>query len=74
MNEVVIVSATRTPIGKIRGALSPVRADDLAALVIRSALDRAGLDGGEVEEVPSTTHPLGQCCITVAAAWGRYAE
>jgi 3-oxoadipyl-CoA thiolase len=51
MNDVVIVAATRTPLGKIRGALSSVRADDLAATVIRSALNRAGLQGSEVEEV-----------------------
>ena len=34
MNDVVIVSAVRTPIGKIRGALSEVRPDDLAALKV----------------------------------------
>lgn len=51
MNDVVIVSAVRTPIGKIRGALSSVRPDDLAALVIRAALDRAGVDAALVEEV-----------------------
>ena len=33
MNDVVIVSAVRTPIGKIRGTLSQVRPDDLAAIV-----------------------------------------
>ena len=51
MSEVVIVSAVRTPIGKIRGALAAVRPDDLAALVIRAAVERAGIDGGSVEEV-----------------------
>ncbi len=51
MNEVVIVSAVRTPIGKIRGALSAVRPDDLAALIIGAALEQAGVDGGMVEEV-----------------------
>ena len=51
MNDVVIVSAVRTPIGKIRGALSSVRPDDLAALVIRAALERAGVDATLVEEV-----------------------
>ena len=44
MTEVVIVSAVRTPIGKIRGALSDVRPDDLAALVIKEAVSRAGID------------------------------
>ncbi len=51
MDDVVIVSAVRTPIGRIRGALSDVRADDLAGMVIREALERAGVDGGGVEEV-----------------------
>ena len=50
-HDVVIVSATRSPIGKIRGALSPVRPDDLAALLLRSALDRAHLSGEEIDEV-----------------------
>src|SRR5690606_10090881 len=51
MNEVVIVSAVRTPIGAIRGALSAVRPDDLAALVIQEAVKRAGVDPALVEEV-----------------------
>ena len=51
MNEVVIVSAVRTPIGRIRGALSQVRLDDLAALVLRVAVERAGIDPASIEEV-----------------------
>ena len=51
MNEVMIVSAVRTPIGQIRGALSQVRPDDLAGLVIREAVRRAELDPAEVDEV-----------------------
>jgi acetyl-CoA C-acetyltransferase len=51
MNEVVIVSAVRTPIGKHGGALSTVRPDDLAALVIKEAVARAGVDAPEIEEV-----------------------
>ncbi len=51
MNEVVIVSAVRTPIARIRGALSSVRPDDLAAVVIREAVTRAGVDPLEIEEV-----------------------
>jgi 3-oxoadipyl-CoA thiolase len=49
--EVVIVAAARTPIGRLRGALSPVRPDDLAARAVREAVRRAGIDGGDVEEV-----------------------
>ncbi len=51
VTEVLIVSAVRTPIGKIRGTLSSVRPDDLAALVIREAVARAGLAPDEIEEV-----------------------
>lgn len=51
MTEVVIVSAVRTPIGKLGGALSGVRPDDLAALVINEATRRAGIDPAAVEEV-----------------------
>ncbi len=51
MHEVVIVSAVRTPIASIRGGLSSVRPDDLAAVVIREAVSRAGIDPLEIEEV-----------------------
>lgn len=50
-HDVVIVSATRSPIGKIRGSLSTIRPDDMAALMMQSALQRAGLEGGELDEV-----------------------
>lgn len=51
MTEVVIVSAVRTPIGRIRGALSDVRPDDMAGLVIGEAVRRAGIDPALIEEV-----------------------
>ncbi len=51
MNEVVIVEAVRTPIGRHAGVLSGVRPDDLGALVISEAVKRAGIEGGMVEEV-----------------------
>ena len=51
MPDVVIVSAVRTPIGRLRGALSPVRPDDLGALVLKAAVERAGIDPAIVEEV-----------------------
>lgn len=51
MTEVVIVSAVRTPIGKIRGALSSIRPDDMAAIVIKEAINRAGIDAEIIEEV-----------------------
>ena len=49
--QAVIVSAVRTPIGKIRGVLAAIRPDDLAALVIRAAVEGAGVEPGEIEEV-----------------------
>jgi len=51
VSEAVILSAVRTPIGRYGGALSDVRPDDLAALVIREAVERAGIDPAEVEDV-----------------------
>ncbi|HEX5581128.1 MAG TPA: beta-ketoacyl synthase N-terminal-like domain-containing protein, partial [Gemmatimonadaceae bacterium] len=51
MQDVVIVSAVRTPIGRLGGALSSVRPDDLAALVVGEAVRRAGIDPSEIEEV-----------------------
>jgi acetyl-CoA C-acetyltransferase len=51
MPEVVIASAVRTPIGQIRGSLSGVRPDDLLALALREAVNRAGIDAAEIEEV-----------------------
>ncbi len=51
MREVVIVDALRTPIGRYAGALSPVRPDDLAALVIKTVVERSGIDPDEIEEV-----------------------
>jgi acetyl-CoA acetyltransferase family protein len=51
MREVVIVSAVRTPIGRLAGALSEVRPDDMAALVIKEAVRRAGIEPEIIEEV-----------------------
>lgn len=51
MKEVVITSAVRTPIGKIRGTLAQVRPDDLGAIVIKEAVERSGIDPAIIEEV-----------------------
>lgn len=51
MNEVVIVSAVRTPIGSFGGVLSTLSAVDLGAAAIRGALSRAGVAADQVEEV-----------------------
>jgi acetyl-CoA C-acetyltransferase len=47
----VILSAVRTPIGRHSGALARTRPDDLAALAVRAAVDRAGVDPAEIEDV-----------------------
>jgi 3-oxoadipyl-CoA thiolase len=51
MNRAVILSAVRTPVGRYGGGLSGVRADDLAALAVRAAVDRAGVPEAEIEDV-----------------------
>ena len=51
MREVVIVSGTRTPIGRFGGTLKDVSDMDVGALVIREALKRAGISGEQVDEV-----------------------
>ena len=51
MPEAVILSAVRTPVGRYGGALAGERPDDLAALVIREAVGRAGVPAGEIEDV-----------------------
>jgi 3-oxoadipyl-CoA thiolase len=51
MEEAVILSAVRTPIGRYGGSLKDVRPDDLAALVIAEAVRRATVDPGSIEDV-----------------------
>ncbi|MBG6190341.1 3-oxoadipyl-CoA thiolase [Arthrobacter sp. CAN_A212] len=51
MNEAFLVGGVRTPVGRYGGALSSVRPDDLAALVVRESLQRAGVDPQAVDEV-----------------------
>ncbi len=51
MRDVAIVSAVRTPVGRMGGVLSGVRPDDLAALAVREAVARAGVEPADVEEV-----------------------
>ncbi|GAA1497030.1 thiolase family protein [Paeniglutamicibacter kerguelensis] len=51
MTEAFLVGGARTPVGRYGGALSSVRPDDLAALTIRAAVERAGIDPADVDEV-----------------------
>ncbi len=51
MTEAFLVGGARTPVGRYGGSLSSVRPDDLAALTIRAAVERAGIDPADVDEV-----------------------
>ena len=51
MTEVVIVAAVRTPIGSFVGSLKDISAVDLGSLVIKNAIERAGLEPEQVDEV-----------------------
>lgn len=51
MKEVYIVAAARTPIGSFNGALAPLSATELGAIAIKKALEQAGIQATEVNEV-----------------------
>ena len=51
MAEAFLIGGARTPVGRYGGALSSVRPDDLAALTMRAAVERAGIDPADVDEV-----------------------
>ncbi len=51
MNEAVIVSAVRTPVGKRNGSLSQIRADELLGIALREVVERVGLDPSHVQDV-----------------------
>lgn len=51
LNEVVIVSAVRTPIGSFRGSLASLSAPELGAVAAKAAIERAGIPKEEIKEV-----------------------
>jgi acetyl-CoA C-acetyltransferase len=51
VKETVIISAVRTPIGKFQGALKSMSAPQLGALVVKAAVERAGLTPQQIDEV-----------------------
>lgn len=51
MPDAVILSAVRTPVGRYGGGLAGVRPDDLAAVAIAAAVERAGVPASEIEDV-----------------------
>ena len=51
MTRAVVLSAVRTPVGRYGGGLAAVRPDDLAAIAVAAAVERAGVPAGEIEDV-----------------------
>ena len=51
MRDPVILSAVRTPVGRAGGALADVRPDDLAAIAVRAAVERAAIDPTRIDDV-----------------------
>jgi len=51
MNDVIIAAAKRTPIGSFQGQFSEVPADELGAVAIRGAVEAAGIDPAQVDDV-----------------------
>src|SRR5678810_823494 len=51
LNEAVIISAARTPVGKFLGSLKGFSATDLGAIVVRESVKRSGIKPEEVDEV-----------------------
>jgi acetyl-CoA C-acetyltransferase len=51
IKQAVIISAVRTPVGKLLGALKSFKATELGAIVVREAVERAGVKPEEVDEV-----------------------
>jgi acetyl-CoA C-acetyltransferase len=50
-SEIVILSAARTPQGRIKGQLASLSAVELGAIAVRAALERSGLDASAVDAV-----------------------
>jgi 3-oxoadipyl-CoA thiolase len=51
VSRAVVLSAVRTSVGRYGGGLADVRPDDLAATAIAAAVERAGVEAGEIEDV-----------------------
>src|SRR5262245_27339642 len=51
MREALIVSAVRTPVGRAGGVLADVRADDLAAIAVKAAVERSAIDPASIDDV-----------------------
>src|SRR5262245_56093719 len=49
--DVFIVGAARTPTGTFLAGRAPLKASDLGAIAIKAAMERAGVDGTQIDEV-----------------------
>src|SRR5258708_9087643 len=73
LDEVVIISGCRTPVGKFQGSLSDLSASKLGAIVVREAVKRAGIEAAQVDEcIMGNVLPagLGQNPARQAAIYG----
>jgi len=73
MRQPVIVSATRTPVGKFGGAMKDLSATKIGAIAVREAVRRSGMEPKEIEEcIMGNVLPagLGQNPARQAALWG----
>tara|TARA_B100000900_G_scaffold20302_1_gene15784 strand:+ start:2380 stop:3555 length:1176 start_codon:yes stop_codon:yes gene_type:complete len=50
-NDVVVIAATRTPIGAYKGSLKDLRADQLGSIVIKKVIDQSNINKDEIDEV-----------------------
>ena len=51
MREAVIVSAVRTPVGRVKGKLAEVRSDEYLALTLEEVVKRAGIEKASVQDI-----------------------
>ncbi len=83
MTSVVIASAARTPVGSFNGAFANIPAHELGAAAIKGALERTGVEAGEVDEVimgqilaagegqnPARQASMAAGCPKETTAWG----
>ena len=83
MEPIVIASAARTPVGAFNGSFASVPAHELGATAIKGALDRAGVEPGDVDEVimgqilaagegqnPARQASMAAGCPQETTAWG----
>ena len=68
MQDIVIVSAARTAVGKFGGSIANIAATDLGAIVIREAIARARLDPAQVGEI-AQQKLLTLCATTDRSRW-----